>query len=121
MNKTDEALANILTKLADKLGTTVGHLYAIMIKQAFIDGIESIFIFTVCTIIFISLYIKFSNQITKEEAKNEDTWEIDRSEIWIVFKILIIIAWVAISFFSLLTAIDCFFNPEYYALHQIIK
>ncbi len=42
MNKTDEALAKILTSLADKFGTTVDHLYAIMIKQAFIDGIECI-------------------------------------------------------------------------------
>jgi hypothetical protein len=59
MNKTDEALSKILSTLADKFGTTLDNLYAIMIKKAFITGIECCMGIIFASIIYI-LFIKYS-------------------------------------------------------------
>lgn len=123
MNKTDEALSKILNSLADKFGTTVDHLYAIMIKQAFIDGIECLIAWAIMTTVAIIMGIKFYKGYTnyvKPEAYYADTY-VEKNATFVIIALFLIVGGVVTFFVAGSTAIDCFFNPEYYALHHIIN
>lgn len=122
MNKTDEALAKILTTLADKFGTTVDHLYAIMIKQALIDGIECILAIVIFAIAFTISAIRL-NKIVKESNANKarQGWEWDDSPCLAFITVFLGVLFTVFLIFGGLNAINAFFNPEYYALKEIIS
>lgn len=119
MEKTDEALGGILNQLADKFGTTVEHFYGVLLKQAFIEGVKDI----VGIVISAALLIA-SIWATKRAYKKYDNKYNDFSEENSLYFILLIassVVFLIIFFIAGGDMIDAFFNPEYYALHQILK
>lgn len=119
MQKTDEALGRILNQLADKFGTTVEHLYAILLKQAFIEGIKDVVAVFITLVILILAIVITKRSHKSYDHKYNDFWEQN-------FHLIIIISVASLVFFIVLCVaggdmIDAFFNPEYYALHQILK
>jgi len=123
MEKTDEALSKILTALADKFGTTVNHLYSIMIRQAYIEGFESLLMLLIAIIISIVFYRCLKSDYKKQSKSWCESWpdyfeeNTGTSVITILVAIICIVAVIA----GIVNGINCFFNPEYYALHQILK
>lgn len=115
MKNTDEALAKILDSLADKFGTTVNHLYAIMIKQAYIDGIECIAGILITSLIAVILGV-WCYRVSKKEKRHFD----DYIMLYVGSTIFFVIAFITLLVAGS-TAIDALCNPECYALHQIIK
>lgn len=119
MNKTDEALAKILNQLSDKFGTTSAHLWQVLLRQAYIDGIEALAGVIFTTVIMIGVLVKL-----KSSYRVYDNQYDDFSEEHIP---LIIISCVTVLAFSITlfaagsVALECFLNPEYYALHEILK
>lgn len=123
MNKTDEALASILNSLASKFGTTVDHLYAIMIKQALIDGVESLVSILILVPIAIFLCLKIHKDrlaYNKVNASSYNNYYEDNILLTIITALVCISA-ISVFFFGGINAIDAFSNPEYYALRQIIN
>lgn len=126
MEKTDLALSKILNELADKFGTTVDHLYAIMIKQAYIDGIESILGAIICIVAILVALRLFKNHF--ESAKKErpnyiENWN-DYFEEYVGITIVSCIVGLVLIIlipFACVNAINALANPEYYALHNLIS
>lgn len=124
MEKTDLALSKILNALADKFETTVGHLYAIMIKQAYISGVEaclSIVALIITATVFIIMLIKSYKSQKKEYGWTDLTEYFEENGG--VFLVSIMLSCVIVMAFIICskTAIDCFYNPEYYALTHILN
>jgi ABC-type proline/glycine betaine transport system permease subunit len=114
-----EQIAPLLEKLANKLGTTADHLWGVMIVQARIDGyvtLAQIAIMVVATF----FYVKGLKYFLKNaEEMHEGAFA--ASVICVVIGAIIgIIVWLT-TFFNLNLLIASFFNPEYYALHEIMQ
>jgi len=117
MKNTDEALAKILNELADKLGVTVNHLFAIMIKQSYITGIEC-FIGIIPLSLMLWLFIKIFN---KERGEDTITYFLEDNYGWVMIGFIVgSVSLIGITF-CLIDGTNALLNPEYFALHQILK
>lgn len=115
-----ENLTELLTALAEKLGTTTEYLWGVLVSQAQVDAyIKLLFVgFTVLFIIAYSIFCKYT-------IKHWDEIYSDDKEV--VYVSLIILIGIAVLIF-LGCAIDFtgkaivgLLNPEYWALQQVLQ
>lgn len=118
MNNIDAMLA----ELAEKLGTTIEHLWGVLLQQSFIFGISASLISMIMLAILIGVFY-YLKKVGNERRKKD--WEceyaVDPLIIGWVFFIFIAIVFpivILVTFYEVVTA---FFNPEYWALQTILK
>ena len=110
----DKELTAFLVQLAAKLGTTVEHLWSALLKQASING-------SVCILIDISL-MTFSILLWfKTLAKYKTDKYDDTLNIYFVTLVIALIVTTITVLSTLENIITAFFNPEYWALMQILN
>lgn len=109
-------LEHILTLLAERFGTTVNHLWEVMIRQAYISAGVHIFQLVVVVVGFIYGY-KLFNWLREERETADDEFYYDMG----VIALATLSGFTAvIAFFSLPDLATKLFNPEYWALQQIL-
>ena len=113
MNKETQEL---IERLSEKLGTTADHLWGVLIKQApiqaIIDGI------TMAALIVLSI---LALKLFKDKYKK--LWDTDAEPLVIVaglFTAMLVVATIIIVCTTFDTTVTAVFNPEYWALKQII-
>jgi hypothetical protein len=111
---------DLLHQLAAKLGTTADHLWAILVRQAFVSG---------CTDL---LFYMFTLAIVCATAKKTKRWtaamkEADEEPVALFYAGTISASWVLslvfiiVSVVSIQDTVAAFVNPEYWALKQILS
>ena len=112
----NEELGRKLAELAARLGTTVEHLWGVLIRQAYIDGISSLFT-ALCALAvgFIALFLFF--QVRGDREKYLGKYAPAFAEYFILGIVLLFVLGIAGS--NLYWVITDFFNPEFYALRQL--
>jgi hypothetical protein len=110
-----EVVTTALQPLAEKLGTTAQYVWGLQVKQAYVDGFVALasFMFGVMMIIG-SIGILFKIFNNGEKASEAEAWLTGGSLISIIVGFTICASWFS-------TILNCFINPEYYALQQLIK
>jgi hypothetical protein len=113
-----DKIANLLEELANKLGTTMEHLWNILMHQAYIEAFKNIIMIA----FFIVLEILIS-KYTFKYNKGKSLEDIDDfgSIAIIILSIVISIFIIAMIVSLVPETIDAIFNPEYWALNHIIK
>lgn len=112
----NEQATKLIEQLAQKLGTTTEYLWSILLKQAPISAMIDLIYLIIATIMGIVLW-----KLHKYFAK-EDEYE-DRAEVKLTMVVLTFV-WImffTICFFSIGDIINGFFNPEYWALKEILR
>jgi len=112
-----EQIAPVLEKMAEKLGVTCEYLWSVLLKQAPLSGITDIIqymVLGIVTWIFVKFCIKVHHKI------QESDWDEIAYLLLAFIGIFIAIYWTII-FFHFPETIWAFFNPEYWALKQILK
>ena len=102
-----------LQPLADKVNQTAGYVWSLQVKQAYIDGVCYLGGLLVGTIFMLGAYLVFNldvKQIPKE----------DRG-LCVVLSIILFVIGICVFKAYLPEALQCFLNPEYYALKQLIN
>ena len=116
-----EKLTELLAQLAAKFGTTVEHLWSIMIRQAYISSILDIIFYILFIINIIACYKvyrycyktdKFDNS---RYYNNEETLYIPMF-LWALLSVILIIVMCT----SITSTITGLINPEYWTLKQIL-
>lgn len=106
-----------LTELSNKLGTTAEYLWSVLVKQAPISGLISLFevAATLAAIYFLFAAIKRKVATYKDvyPVNDHSTW------LWLIFCIACVFAF-SIVCLGIGEAITAFVNPEYWALSKII-
>ncbi len=115
-------MTQLLRELSDKLGTNVEHLWGVMIKQASVQVWTNIF-FVIFTVIITWIFVYFFKKIYKSDTwdkayQNDTEFGLIFSAIVVGFGTLILVVLSIIFLFEIPTLI---YNPEYWALEQIIK
>ena len=107
-----EVVTTALQPLADKLGTTAPYVWGLQVKQAYVDGFVALggLMFGIFLCVLSLLLVK---HLRKEEY-------IDIGDCFLVlFPVFVTgLGFILINFS---TVLNCFVNPEYYALQQLIK
>jgi hypothetical protein len=118
-----EDLNKQLAELAQKLGVSVEHIWAVLIKQAYIDGLSSLVTTLVCVLLgavvtcaFFYLRRKFKN-VPRQEWTQPAGLLLDPFGFVILGMIVFVIIFV-ISVNLYWVASD-FYNPEFYALRHL--
>jgi len=118
-----EDFALLLEKLAEKFGTTVEHLWGVMVSQAHISAIASLVIAAIWCVTCVIIVNFVSKKTT--DTKGEDgspiyaDWQDDGAfAAWGGIAILIFISLLAISF-NFESFLSAILNPEYWALMKL--
>jgi hypothetical protein len=109
----------LLQQLAAKLGTTAEHLWAILIRQAFISACTDLLLYA-STIFLVWMCAKKFPQWLSSSNHDPDS-DTHFAYIW-VFAIASITAAILVigSVMTIPDTITAFANPEYWALKQIL-
>ena len=107
-----EVVTTALQPLVDKLGTTAQYVWGLQVKQAYVDGFVALgwLMFGIFLCVLSLLLVKHLN---KEEY-------IDIGDI-VIFLIPVFVTGLGFILINFPTILNCFINPEYYALQQFIK
>lgn len=115
----NEQTQQLIKQLADKLGTTTEHLWAALLRQAPISATCTIICFVIMLIV---AWLLFKTGIKLGKMK-EDRWDIDKEVcqaiVWTLAGCLVAVTCVVFCF-QLDMVMAGFFNPEYWALKEIL-
>lgn len=118
-----ENLTLLLKELAEKLGTTTEYLWGVLVRQALINGIIGLIHIAIIILAGIGLWKlhkKFMSDIPDSSCSYYDEYEGDL-KIPMSIAVLVFFLLVLGSFLSLPEIASCFFNPEYWALEQVLE
>lgn len=116
----NEQTEKLIRELAEKLGTTVDHLWGVLVRQAPIDGCASIISWLFIAALIAGMFFFVRYGFRRAETCVGGGWAIASVMMAFVAAILAI-ALVVIVCTDLSTTIAAFKNPEYWALKQLIK
>jgi hypothetical protein len=115
-----EELNKQLATLAAKLGVSVEHLWGVLIKQAFIDGLSSLLTVVICAILAVATVYAFLALRRKfKTPENTQSYAYSPAPTdWMLLGVVLLVI-VAVASNNFYWVISDFFNPEYYALRQL--
>lgn len=122
----EEKAFDILNKLAEKLNVTVDYLWNALVRQAKINGIETILF---CILLFaVLLYpihiLKKVIMFAKEQDK-QDSWKNNDARFSTYFGfyggLFVCIVIYFLGLYSILDTLTNFMNPEYWAFEKVIE
>jgi len=115
----------LIEKLAAKLGTTVEHLWGVLLRQAPISGTVDLIItiaFVVASVFAVRLVVRntIAPEATEANKYPRAAWRDMEFPAWCGVGILVTIT-VGVVCNNVPWIVAAFFNPEYWALRQIIN
>lgn len=123
----DEKTRSALTALAQKLGTTAEYLWGVLLKQAPIAGVTDLIVMAawIAAIVFWARVVSRKTATPPATALDEYPAAQWRDEVGVGFAWLSVVALAVLAALvigcGLSTTVAAFFNPEYWALKQILK
>lgn len=109
----NDATVKLVEELAAKFGTTAERLWEVLIRQALFAGICDALV-TVALVV--GMVWSFRLVKAKTSLEEANSWDEVAWVIWAVFVFLAALLIIA----SLSTTLAAFFNPEYWALKQLL-
>ena len=106
-----------LEPIAEKLGVAVEHLWEVLIRQAPISGVFDLLFYALTGAAAYATYKLWLFIIRK---CGEDRWD-EIAYLWPGLATISVAAMIIASLASMSTTAAAFFNPEYWALHQVLS
>jgi hypothetical protein len=111
----------LLQSLAAKLGTTIEHLWGVLIRQAYISAVLDLIQYAIIGYVFYRL-VKFTRWYLRDDIAQDMGYDLHEDlgpllvGAWVIVGSLAIVA-----FFSLPGTITALLNPEYWALQKVLS
>jgi len=116
----DKVTEELIRELAQKLGTTAGHLWEVLIRQAIISSIIDIIVIAAWIFSIILMYKFISGKTTKKHPNEKPEWGEEMAYLaWIVFVTVFVIILI-LSGLAISDILSAFINPEYWAFRHLI-
>lgn len=121
----NDKLTQLLEQLAAKLGTTAEYLWKVLLMQARVSATQSLLYVLFVAISGLVLY-RCHRKFSKPFAETVDKYYenmYDKNEYTAVAMGVCSVVWIVLfiaSLFSFPNLIDGYFNPEYWALKEIL-
>lgn len=119
----NEKLAELLAQLAAKLGTTVEHLWAVLVHQAKVEALVSIG-WDIAAVVYVALLIKKLPGWFQAVADYDDEGEGGKAFCMLFGAVAGVVVGV-VAFIGIIatvgTTVTQLANPEYWALKEILE
>lgn len=115
----------LLNRLADKFGTTVEHLWGVLVKQAVISAVSEILMALTMAVLWLWMFRLIRRKTTEPQPTDEcryprAEWREEGAVFaWIVAAIGLLIV-VVQTYCAATIGITALLNPEYWALKQLM-
>jgi uncharacterized BrkB/YihY/UPF0761 family membrane protein len=113
-----ENLEAVLIELAKKFGTTAEHLWAVMVKQAYISAASELLFFILFGGVLLFGAVKIWGAI---QAYEEGYYKREAKEMFWIIGGFVGGGFLLVFYCFISSAIQRVANPEFWALQQIIK
>src|ERR1700746_2679339 len=118
-----EDLNNELAGLASKLGISVEHLWGVLVRQAYIDGISSLATTLVCVllgvvIIYAFFYLRRKFKNTPHQEWTQPFGVLLEPFGFVILGIVLLVI-ITIGSDNLYWVVSDFYSPEFYALRHL--
>lgn len=117
-----ENMEKLLIELAQKLGTTVEHLWGVLVRQAYVEALGDAIIVIALALFGLWLWrwaLRF-NERSEDDELTED--EKENYELATFLSGVVVFAtWIFLLFGRLPDLFTKLLNPEFWALQEIIK
>lgn len=116
---------DLLNRLADKFGTTVEHLWGVLMKQAVISAVTEIATALVLVAAWVWLFCFVRGKTTEPEPSREDCyphaeWYNEGAfAAWVVTGLTLLLVMGQV-YYAATTGLTALLNPEYWALKQLL-
>jgi len=115
----------LLTTLAEKLGTTTEYLWGVLLKQAPISGVINggILLALAVSAVVAAIFVYGKTNPppkTKENPYPQPEWDGDPFLVWLAVALWVVLVVVLITA-NLALVVAALINPEYWALKQILN
>lgn len=117
-----ENMEQLLIELAQKLGTTVEHLWGVLVRQAYVEALGDGIIVIALTLFGLWLWrwaARF-NERSKDDEFTEDEKE-NYELASFLSGVVALVSWTFLIFGRLPDLFTKLLNPEFWALQEIIK
>lgn len=119
----NEQTIQLINQIAEKIGTKAEHLYAALIRQAYISAITDCVAFTIVltlAFIWVKLHIKFTKPIKGNKFK-ESAYGKYKESIIIPMCLSAILIVAALSYYisNIGSTISGFINPDYFVIQKL--
>jgi len=108
---------DLIKQLADKLGTTAEHLWGVLVKQAPISASVDLVASILLVIVFIAVWVR----TIKLLYRKKDEYDFEEKSLFIGIACVVSAIIIPLISRTLTTTLAGFYNPEYWALRQLIK
>lgn len=112
----NEQAEKLIRDLAEKLGTTVEHLWDVLLRQAPIDSSAKLIGVAVAAVLFVITWFRIQKFPNEKNSYDFFSWR--EVAVGILIATSLLLAYLGVQEIPLILA--GFFNPEYWALRQII-
>ncbi len=112
----NDKVLEALQTLAVKLGTTAEYLWGVLLKQAPIDGTIELIMYS----ILVWFNVRMARMVFRKTLSDKPEWKDSSSEIAFVLLAALVFFSVIIVWCDAAMIIASFFNPEYWALKQLL-
>lgn len=115
----------LLNRLADKFGTTVEHLWGVLVKQAVISAVTEIVMALAMVAAWLWLFRFVRRKTTEPKETAEDRyphaeWREEGALIaWLVAALALLLVTIQV-YCATTTGLTALLNPEYWALKQLL-
>lgn len=112
----------ILKELADKLGVAIDTLWGALLKQAPISATMDVLVWVLLSALSIGGWLwcrKIAAKARTKDWGNDEPYIVGTIVVGVVSAILTLVCLISLS--EMEVSLAGFFNPEYWALKQIIK
>lgn len=119
----EKLLIDAVTIIANKLGTTGAHLWEVLVTQAPISCAINLTIFIISFLLATLGWTAGAKLLAKADKVNncELRETLSYAGIGIMFLAFIVSLFIVFNLFNVTLWISGFFNPEYWALKQVIS
>lgn len=111
-------LTPLLNKLADKLGTTATHLWAVLTQQAHVNSVIWISVF------FVLLALSVASLWGWLKLGKKYNWDVDKNAFIVINGTIFFVSLamtVAVFFVNVSDVVTGFTNPQYWAFEQVMS
>ena len=122
MNEIDIAstVDSVLGILAERFGSTVEHLWTLMIRQAYVEGIAMLLLNILLIIVTVYAVKWFRYAAYDLTGYSNNKWR-DHNIVIAIGIVIVLCIWWAISLGSFSSLLTALINPEVYALKEIFS
>lgn len=103
----------VIDQIAAKLSVPATLIWSVLTRQAYVEGVQGIILFAVFAAGIWWVLRPWFNYCRKNEV----------DEMWIAWGVVAVLGGIGtlIGFFAMVDGVGYFWNPQYFALHEILK